>query len=290
MIAKAVCMDHELMEIVFLEGIKTDVKPFLNVILTAPRKDGAEVTQVHKTDTQYPFIKELMVKWDQRFPSISTYMLYPSRGWKLIDIDIEDTTYCNEEELERFRHLILMMNECNRVKATLKRDRLKTLFGYMRDIGDNIMDQLSPMLEIDENRLFFTGRGFSMWAKYDDDRVKEMMNSGMICDSNDPHRKAQRLCSPLFLRMNKESKGHMQTCVPYNDWERFKFSNPAFFKMKKPQLRKMAMAYQDSLLVSRNRTGNQDYEEWFDVMQKKQVSIENEIIESLKLDIEPIVT
>jgi len=278
------------MEICFLDGHYKNFLPFLNAVLIPPRRDTMNPNILHSTKSKYPFIKELMVKWDQRFPSVSTYMLFPCRGYKMIDIDINDNTYCDEKQLEFFNGFVSLLNNCNKSNSVINRDDLKECYGRIRDIGDKIYDILSLKLEFNKEHLYYTGRGFQIWAPYDYDVIKPLMDNGYICDSNDEERKAQRLFSPLFMGIEKENKAHMQCCVPYNDWNRFKYSNPAYFKILNKETRDAAMEYNKALTVSSIRTGDKDYLKWFDKMQRRQVELEARIYKLLGVDITPILT
>ena len=274
MLSKAVCMDHSIMELCFLEGIYNDFLPFLNAVLVSPDKSGEVSHYAHKTKTSYPFLKHVVIKWDQRFPSVSSYMIYPCRGMKMIDIDIEDDTYCDRDQLIEFNEFVDELCRLNRSNETLKRSELKGRFGIVREIGDAIFDTLVHVLDIDETQLYYTGRGFQIWAPYEYSTIQSLMDKGYICSSNDEERKAQRLFSPLFMGIEKSHKGHMQCCVPYSDWNRFKFSNPAFYKIATPELRKLAMEYNNAHLVSKDR----------------QIELELRIYSDLKINIEPILS
>jgi hypothetical protein len=281
MLAKAVCIDHEKMEICFLEGIKNGSKPFMNVVMLAPGGDDFQV--IHETNTKFPFRKELMIKWNQRFPSIATYMTQPCRGYKMVDIDIEDTTYCDEQDLSRFQAMVEELNRRNTENSLIPREHTKEYFGLVRRVGNNIIDKLCSLIVFDETDVYFTGRGYQLWAEYDEPRIRQLMRDGLVCSSNEPNRKAQRLFSPMILRMGEEGKGHMQTCVRYDEWRMFKFSNPAFFKLTSKQLRALAMEFQKALLVSNFRSGELDHEEWYDMMENKQMSVRKEILDELKI-------
>lgn len=289
-LSKAICMNHGIMELCFLEGIYEKTLPFLNAVLIPPRKDTENPVVLHETATNYRFLKELVVKWDQRFPSVSTYMISPCRGYKMIDIDIENTTYCDETMLSDFMAFIETLELCNQNNKIIDRGSLKKCYGLIRDIGDSVYDTMSHTLGISRENVYYTGRGFQVWAEYNKDVVRNLMDKKWICSSNDEDRKAQRLFSPLFMGIEKKNKSHMQCCVPYNDWNRFKLSNPAYFKIQKPELRTISMEYNNALMVSRMRHGERDYEKWFDTMQRAQIDIEKKIFGMLKVDIEPMVS
>lgn len=289
-LSKAVCMDHSIMELCFLEGIYKEFLPFLNAVLIPPRKDTENPVVLHETKTKYKFHKELVVKWDQRFPSVSTYMISPCRGMKMIDIDIDDTTYCDKDTLENFLAFVETLEMCNQNNKIIDRASLKECYGVIKEIGDAIYETMSITLDVSKENIYYTGRGFQVWTQYKTDVIRNLMDKNMICSSNDENRKAQRLFSPLFMGIEKMNKSHMQCCVPYNDWNRFKFSNPAYYKIPKPELRTAAMEYNNALMVSRMRHGERDYMKWFDMMQRKQVEQEKNIFKLLKVDINPIVT
>lgn len=286
LIAKSVCIDHEIVRRVFTNGIDHGYHPFLNVILMSPSDEEKEKFILHQTQSMFPHIKEMYIRWNQQFPSFSTYMVNPCDGWKFMDIDIEDTTYCNQEQLDFFMEFVQLLNVCNTLNKTIDRRKLKPCFGVIRDIGDAVSDILSTQLEIDMRRINFTGRGFQVWAKYEDERVYALMQNGYLCKSNDPHRKAQRLYSPLFMGIEKTDlmKAHMQCCVPFYNWNLFKFSNPAFFMLTDANLRSLAMEYNKTLLISQMRSGGKDLIRWFDEMEAQQMELEKKIIELLKID------
>jgi len=289
LLAKAVCMNHSIIDICFLEGIYEKFLPFLNVVLIPPRKDTVDPITIHKTKSRYPFKKEMMVKWDQRFPSVSTYMTSPCRGYKMIDIDINDETYASKEQLDFFTEFVKILNVMNSENSTIKREDLKKCYGYIQAIGDKIYDILSTQLEIREDEIFYTGRGFQVWTEFIDEKIAALMRKGYVCSSNVRDKKAQRLFSPIFMRINEENKGHMQCCVPYKDWNRFKFSNPAYFNLTDKKLRELAMEYNEALMVSRMRSGGEDHLRWYDDMSTRQVELEKQIYRMLKVNIKPII-